>query len=104
MGEYMPGPGEAVSSDVEQDVQPPAMYRVLLHNDDYTTMDFVVAVLEGIFRKPRDEAVRIMLNVHHGGTGVCGVYPGQVAETKVAQVHAHAKTCGYPLKCSMEPE
>ena len=92
------------ANDVDQQIEPPRMYRVFLHNDHYTTMDFVVAVLEDIFRKPREEAVRIMLNVHHTGLGVCGIYAAEVAETKVTQVYARAQTHGFPLKCSMTPE
>lgn len=79
------------------------MYRVLMHNDDYTTMDFVVAVLVVIFGKPFDEAERIMLNVHRKGVGICGVYPQEIAETKIAQVHERAQESGFPLRCSMEP-
>jgi ATP-dependent Clp protease adaptor protein ClpS len=74
-----------------------------MHNDDYTTMDFVVAVLVVIFGKPFDEAERIMLNVHRKGVGICGVYTEEVAETKVAQVHERAQESGFPLRCSMEP-
>lgn len=83
-------------------LQRPSLYRVLLHNDDYTPMDFVVAVLREIFRKDDAEAVRIMLHVHKRGIGVAGVYPHQIAETKVNKVHAMAKAEGHPLKCSME--
>jgi len=83
-------------------VKRPPLYRVLLHNDDYTPMDFVVAVLRDIFRKDDAEAVRIMLHVHKRGIGVAGVYPHQIAETKVNQVHEAAKAEGHPLKCSME--
>ncbi|MFP4172386.1 MAG: ATP-dependent Clp protease adaptor ClpS [Candidatus Hydrogenedentota bacterium] len=80
------------------------MYRVLLHNDHYTTMDFVVYILETVFRKPMDQAVRIMLNVHENGTGIAGVYSAEIAEAKVATVHRQARQHGYPLRCSMEPE
>ena len=104
MGAFLPAQRTDTAGHTKQDVQPPSMYRVLLHNDDYTTMDFVVAILELIFRKPTGEAVAIMLSVHHAGMGVCGVYPAEVAETKVAEVHAYAQTHGFPLKCSMEPE
>jgi ATP-dependent Clp protease adaptor protein ClpS len=75
---------------------------VLLHNDDYTSMDFVVAVLIDIFRKSREQAMSIMLSVHEKGIGVCGVYTAEVAETKVAMVHARARAEGFPLRCSME--
>ena len=78
------------------------MYKVLLHNDDYTAMEFVVIILEKIFRKSTAEATRIMLNVHQQGIGVAGVYTREVAETKVAVVHELARQNKYPLKCSME--
>lgn len=80
------------------------MYKVLLHNDDYTTMDFVVQVLEQIFRKSGQEAVQIMLNVHQQGVGTAGVYTAEIAETKIDSVHSVAQKQGYPLKCTMEQE
>lgn len=79
------------------------MYRVLLLNDDYTTMDFVVHVLEQIFHKDKGEATTIMLQVHASGRGTAGVYPREVAETKMAVVHHVARQHEYPLKCQMEP-
>lgn len=84
--------------------QRPRLYRVLLLNDDYTPMDFVVAVLERYFRKRETEAQLIMLAVHHKGQGVAGVYTRDVAETKVAQVTAHARRDGHPLRLVAEPE
>ena len=86
----------------EIDTKEPRLFKVLLHNDDYTTMDFVVMILEKIFHKSPVEATRIMLNVHRKGVGVAGVYPYDMAETKVAQVHALAEKHQFPLKCSME--
>ena len=80
------------------------MYRVLLHNDDYTTMEFVVEILVHIFHKTIEDATRIMLNVHEKGIGVCGVYTYEVAETKVDTVHSIARDHGFPLKCSMEKD
>ena len=80
----------------------PSLFRVLMHNDDYTTMEFVVQVLETVFHKPAAEANRIMLNVHAQGVGVCGTYPHEVAETKVYRVHKMARSAGYPLRCSLE--
>ena len=97
-------PQEAARPKVRDEVQVPRLYRVLLHNDHYTTMDFVVDVLMQVFRKAQDEAVRIMLSVHQQGIGVCGVYPYEIAETKVFSVHQLAEENGFPLKCSMEPE
>jgi ATP-dependent Clp protease adaptor protein ClpS len=104
MGEYVPSPGERVRTKTRPEVQRPPLYKVLLHNDDYTTMDFVVAILESVFKKNPQDAVRIMLNVHRNGIGMCGVYPVQIAETKVSTVHELAQDNGFPLKCSMEPE
>jgi len=80
------------------------MYRVLLHNDNYTTMEFVVNVLIYVFHKSMETATRIMLNVHRRGVGVCGVYTYEVAETKVELVEKMARENGFPLKCSMERE
>ena len=80
------------------------MYRVLLHNDDYTTMEFVVEILVHIFHKSVADATRVMLNVHEKGMGVCGVYTFEVAETKVETVHSIARDNGFPLKCSMEKD
>lgn len=84
------------------DLAEPQQYKVLLHNDNYTTMDFVVQVLETVFSKSPAEATQIMLSVHKKGIGVCGVYPAEIAETKVAMVHHIAQQHKYPLKCSME--
>lgn len=83
-------------------VKKPDFYRVLLLNDDYTPMDFVVFVLQKFFRKNREDATRIMLNVHHTGVGECGVYSYEVAETKVAQVMDCARENQHPLQCVME--
>jgi ATP-dependent Clp protease adaptor protein ClpS len=84
--------------------QKPSMYKVLLLNDDYTPMEFVVQVLETFFNKSREEATRIMLHVHKKGVGLCGVYTYEVAETKVAQVLAAARQAQHPLQCTMEKE
>lgn len=80
----------------------PSMYKVILRNDDYTPMEFVVSILQEIFRKPEPEAVQIMLSVHKRGFGVAGVYPFEIAETKVAKVHQAARANGHPLKCTLE--
>jgi ATP-dependent Clp protease adaptor protein ClpS len=80
----------------------PRLSKVLLHNDDYTTMEFVIEVLEGIFAKSPAEAFRIMMQVHENGLGVCGAYPFEIAETKVALVHEKARRHGFPLRASVE--
>jgi len=81
---------------------PPPLFRVLMHNDDYTTMEFVVQMLESVFHKSPQEASTIMLNIHFKGIGLCGTFPFEIAETKVARVHSLARKEGFPLKCSME--
>jgi ATP-dependent Clp protease adaptor protein ClpS len=85
----------------EQTRQPP-LFKVLMHNDDYTTMEFVVEVLQAVFHLPPTEANRIMLHIHFKGIGMCGVFPYEVAETKVARVHAMARGQGYPLRCTLD--
>lgn len=82
----------------------PRRYQVVFHNDDYTTMEFVVHVLMKFFHKSETEATQIMLQVHHQGYGIVGVYTRDVAESKAAQVVAYAKENGHPLKCTAEPE
>lgn len=94
---------ETVTRD-DTKVEKPKLYKVLLLNDDYTTMDFVVAVLESIFRKSPAEATQIMLHVHQRGQGLCGIYPREIAEAKVDQVHERARTDGFPLRCIMDEE
>jgi ATP-dependent Clp protease adaptor protein ClpS len=95
---------EQIESETGVKVKEPSLYRVLLHNDDYTSMEFVVLVLIHVFNKSIEESTRIMLNVHNTGIGVCGVYPHEVAETKVETVHTLARENGFPLKCTMERE
>ena len=82
----------------------PSLYRVLLLNDDYTPMEFVVLVLQDVFNKTRDEAMRIMLHVHNQGVGECGIYPFEVAETKVTRVMDAARKNQHPLQCVMEKQ
>jgi ATP-dependent Clp protease adaptor protein ClpS len=84
--------------------QRPSLYKVLILNDDYTPMEFVVHVLERFFNKGREEATRIMLHVHHKGVGICGVYTYEVAETKVTQVMDFSRQHQHPLQCTMEKE
>ncbi len=91
-----------VDANSSPQLDEPKMYRVILHNDHYTTMDFVVSVLMKIFQKSAAEATKIMLDVHKKGKGVCGVYVYDVAATKVAQVAKMAKEAEFPLKCSFE--
>ena len=95
---------EEVDEEVEEDLEEPPLYLVFLHNDDYTTMQFVVDVLMVVFNKSMEEATHIMLNVHKKGVGLCGVYPYEIAETKVDTVDSLARENRFPLKCSMERE
>lgn len=86
----------------EQKIERPTLFRVILHNDDYTTMEFVVEVLEHVFLMHPAQAYRVMLQVHNHGRGVCGVYPFEIAETKVVVVHRLARERGFPLMASVE--
>ena len=104
MSETGPKTREATRTRPRTVAKRPPMFKVLLHNDHYTTMDFVVEVLREVFQKPMLEAVNIMLNVHKSGMGLAGVYAAEVAETKIDRVHKLAQEKGFPLKCSMEPE
>ena len=85
-------------------VKEPALYKVILHNDNYTSMDFVIEVLRKIFHKSSADAAKIMLEVHHNGTGLAGIYPYDIACTKIEQVNNMAKKSEYPLKCTCEAE
>ena len=82
---------------------PPPMFQVVLLNDDYTPMEFVVHVLQKFFMKNQEDAMRIMLQVHHEGKGVCGVYPEDIAATRISQVSQYARSRQHPLQCVMEP-
>jgi ATP-dependent Clp protease adaptor protein ClpS len=103
-----PGQGNGTSTNVvvksRTKTKKPSMYKVLMLNDDYTPMEFVVHVLESFFGKDREEATQIMLHVHHRGVGVCGVYSYEVAETKVTQVIDYARKHQHPLQCTLEKE
>ena len=99
-----PKGGVVLQSRTQRKTQKPRMYRVLLHNDDYTPMDFVVRLLQTVFRKTESDATAIMLHVHNHGVGVAGVYTHEIAETKVAQVHMLARQNDCPLVASIEPE
>ena len=86
----------------EQQLKPPAMYKVVLLNDDYTPMEFVVMILQQYFSRDRETATQIMLTVHREGKGVCGIYTRDIAATKVELVSTHARQAGHPLQCVME--
>ncbi len=96
------GGGVAVQEGRPKLAEPPK-YAVFLHNDDYTTMEFVTEVLKRYFHKSEEEAVQIMLKVHQQGKGVAGIYHYEIAETKVVQVQEYARAKGFPLKCTAEP-
>lgn len=96
--------GVATDSRARDKLARPRLYKVLLHNDDYTTMEFVVALLEHVFHHTEAEASAIMLLIHRTGMGVAGVYPYEIAETKVAQVMELAQQAEFPLQCTLEPE
>jgi len=99
-----PESGVVLKTKTEKKATRPRMYRVLIHNDDYTPMDFVVNLLKVVFHKGETEATAIMLHIHNHGVGVAGVYSYEIAETKVAQVHHMARQADCPLVASMEPE
>jgi ATP-dependent Clp protease adaptor protein ClpS len=101
-GEGGPGPGTVVITRPKTQIRHPNMYRVLLLNDDYTPMEFVVSVLRKFFNKGPEDATRIMLHVHQHGVGECGVFTYEIAETKVTQVMDHARKHQHPLQCIME--
>lgn len=88
--------------DADLKLQPPTMYKVVLNNDDYTPMDFVVEVLQKFFRMSIEQATDVMLSVHYQGKGVCGIFTAEIAETKVEQVNQYAKNHEHPLLCTME--
>ena len=92
-----------VVEEKRPDVDEPSKFAVVLHNDDYTTMEFVIEVLVQFFQKNQQEASQVMLKVHQHGSGLAGIYSFEIAETKVAQVLQHAKTKGFPLRCTVEP-
>ncbi len=96
--------GTIVVTETKTKTKKPSMYKVLLLNDDYTPMEFVVHILERIFHKSHEEATQIMLHVHQKGIGVCGVYTYEIAETKVSQVVDIARRNQHPLQCTMEKE
>jgi len=104
MGDKKGDPQGSVLTEENIETREPALYKVLLHNDDYTTMEFVISILENIFHKTKQDATVIMLNVHNDGVGIAGVYTREICETKIAIVHELAKKNQFPLRCSMEKE
>ena len=98
------GTGLGLATKTRTKTKTPSPYKVLMLNDDYTPMEFVVHVLERFFNKGREEATRIMLHVHQKGVGICGVYTFEIAETKVTQVMDFARKHQHPLQCTMEKE
>lgn len=88
----------------KQKIQRPPKYKVLLHNDDYTTMEFVVLILKMFFNKNHQEAFAVMMEVHNNGHGICGIYTKEIAETKAMKVQQYSRENGHPLKCTTEPE
>jgi ATP-dependent Clp protease adaptor protein ClpS len=99
-----PDVGVVTREKTKQKLQKPRMFKVLMHNDDYTSREFVVEVLMTIFHRDEVEATRIMLHVHNNGVGIAGVYTREIAETKIATVHQLAKKYDFPLMLTMEPE
>ena len=101
------GPGTNTEENVavaeKTEVAKPKMYKVLLVNDDYTTMEFVIHVLQKFFQKTYDEAHAIMLKIHHDGVGICGIFTFEVAESKSAKVNKYSRNKGHPLKSTIEP-
>lgn len=101
MNEESSDPGIAIADKVS--LKKPTMHKVLMHNDDYSTMEFVIHVLNKFFGKSYDDAHAIMLNVHHQGIGICGIYTFEVAESKASKVTKYSRDKGHPLKCTTEP-
>jgi ATP-dependent Clp protease adaptor protein ClpS len=95
---------EGQLEEIRDEVTEPPLYKVLIHNDDYTTKSFVVEILVVVFNKSTEEATQIMWQAHHNGTGLCGIYPLEVAETKVKVVTEAARENGFPLKLTIEEE
>ena len=102
MTEPLEVPGSEPEVTVEDELKEPRQFKVLLHNDDYTSMDFVVEVLMNVFGKSETEAFAVMMSVHEKGIGLCGIFTAEVAETKVQIVHQMARARSFPLRWSME--
>ena len=103
-GKNVDGTGTGIVAKTRPKTKKPNLYKVLLLNDDYTPMEFVVHILEKIFGKSREDAVEVMLHVHRHGVGICGVFTFEVAETKVTQVIEFSRRHQHPLQCTMEKE
>ncbi len=93
-----------ISALYNEEYKEPVLYKIILHNDDYTTMDFVISILLEVFHKSAEEAKRLMLTVHNHGKAIIGIYTKEIAETKVDRTLKLAKNAGYPLLCTFEPE
>lgn len=104
MDEIKFGLDEKLETEKKQEAVSPPMYKVFLLNDNYTTMDFVVHILEKVFHKPVVEATQTMLHVHNHGRGLAGVFTHEIAETKIDTVHRLSREKGFPLKCTLEKE
>lgn len=104
MDEFDINPDEGIEIKERREVASPPLYKVYLINDDYTTMDFVIHILQSVFHKPPVEATQIMLHVHKNGKGLAGIYAREIAETKTVTVNDLAQQNGFPLKCTMEKE
>jgi ATP-dependent Clp protease adaptor protein ClpS len=104
MADNTPRTGGSVKERTRVETKEPTLWKVVLLNDDYTPMEFVVNLLEAVYEKGPAEAYRIMMQVHTQGRGICGVYPFEIAETRVAQTEQLAESAGYPLKAVMEEE
>ncbi len=102
MGDWEPDSQGETLTAVDHETKEPPMYKVVLLNDDYTTMDFVVLVLKEVFRKSEPEAEQIMLEVHSNGSGMAGIFTKDIAETKISRTHQLARQNEFPLKCSLE--
>ncbi|MCE0556413.1 MULTISPECIES: ATP-dependent Clp protease adapter ClpS [unclassified Motilimonas] len=101
---HEPNHDSQLLDEVKTKIQPPSLYKVILNNDDYTPMDFVIEVLQRFFNADIDKATQIMLSVHHHGKGICGIYTAEIAETKVVQVNTYARDNEHPLLCTMEKD
>ena len=99
-----PGHGVGTLAETAKQIEKPPLFKVLLHNDDFTTMEFVVDILQYVFHRPEPDALQIMLAVHHQGVGVAGVYPYEIADAKVNKVTELAGAQDYPLLCTLEQE